>query len=285
MAPRGRRKKAGLMREDAARDRMRDLGFHERVINESIKEVLEVYGEDHWFLIEDESYGPLLSICFEKQEEINQQLAEVPANQMPENQNEEMAEDQNQEIAEEEQPEQLAEVQANQLPENQNEEMAEDKNQEIAGEEQPNQLVEEQEEEKEQDMHVVEYGKDQADELSITREAVMDPSPAAFQLGEASADYAPNSVRGFENLHCGWLSEEEETDPEEEETDPEEEETDPEEMETDPKEKDTDPKEDSDGDDYEIIQLTPEPLCEELEELLRQVRGQKRRKKETRWDK
>lgn len=83
--------------------------------------------------------------------------------------------------------------------------------------------------------------------------------------------WGQNNLLGVENLHCGWLSEEEETDPEEEETDP--------------KEKEAEPKEDSDGDDDEIIQLTPEPLCEELEELLREVRGQKRRKKETRWDK
>lgn len=34
--------KAGLMREDAARDRMRGFGFHEHVISESIKELLEV---------------------------------------------------------------------------------------------------------------------------------------------------------------------------------------------------------------------------------------------------
>jgi hypothetical protein len=99
MAPRGRRKKAGLMREDAARDRMRGFGFHEHVISESIKELLEVY-EDQWFLIEDDSYGPLLAICLEKQEEKEKQLAEVQANQLPENHNEEMAE--------EEQPNQLA---------------------------------------------------------------------------------------------------------------------------------------------------------------------------------
>ncbi|KAG7569837.1 WIYLD domain [Arabidopsis thaliana x Arabidopsis arenosa] len=253
MAPRGRRKKPGLMREDAARDRMRVFGFHERVISESIKELLEVYGEDQWFLIEDDSYGPLLAICLEKQAEKDKQLAEVQAYQLPENQDEEMAEDQNQEIAEEEQPNQLA------------------------GEEQ------EEEKKQEQDMQI-EYGRDQADELSINSEAVMDPSPAAFHLGEASADYAQGSVGGVENLHCGWLSSEEETDPEEEK-DPKEKETEPEEEETDPKEKETEPEEDSDGDDDEIIQLTPEPLCEELQELLREVRGQKRRKKETRWDK
>lgn len=49
-------------------------------------------------------------------------------------------------------------------------------------------------------MHV-EYGRDQVDELSITSEAVMDPSPAAFQLGEASGDYAPSSVRGSKRFY------------------------------------------------------------------------------------
>lgn len=32
----------GLRREDAARDRMKEYGFEKRVINESIKQVLEV---------------------------------------------------------------------------------------------------------------------------------------------------------------------------------------------------------------------------------------------------
>lgn len=159
---------------------MKDMGFQERVINESIKELLkvcslvllspfslgwehfpwnlqvtalhtldfQVYGEDHWFMIENENYDPLLSICLEKQEEKNKQLAK--------NKNEEMAEDKNEvivreQMAEKEQANQLAgEEQANQLAENQNEEMAEDQNELIAEEEQVNQLagVENQEEEK-----------------------------------------------------------------------------------------------------------------------------------------
>ncbi|XP_010517393.1 PREDICTED: rho GTPase-activating protein gacV-like isoform X2 [Camelina sativa] len=269
MAPRGRRKKAGLMREDAARDRMRDLGFQERVITQSIKELLEVYGEDQWFLIEDESYASLLSICLEKQEKVNQQLAVVQANQLPGNQNEEMAEDQNQEIAGKEQP--------NQLVQEQEEENEQEQVQDMDVEHERDQAHElsitseavmdpssANEQELVQDMDV-EHGRDQAHELSITSEAVIDPSSATFHLGEASADFASCPVEGVENLHCGWLSEEEE--------------------ETDPKEKETEPKEDSDGDDDEIIRLTPEPLCEELKELLMEVRGQKRRRRETRWDK
>ncbi|ESQ52700.1 hypothetical protein EUTSA_v10017194mg [Eutrema salsugineum] len=229
MAPRGR-KRAGLMREDAARDAMRALGFEERIITVSIKGLLEVYGEEGWFLIEGDCYQVLLDTCLEQ------------ATKLDEEQKEEMAKEQNEEIAEEEH-EQTA-----------------------------------QEEEKEQEQQI-EDGRDhvgsnstslvgcgaetgtqtcQTDCLSITSETViLDSSPATFQLGDASAGYAHHSVRGSRNSQCGWLSEEEE---------------------------ETDPKAASAGDDDEIIQLTPEPLCEELEELLREVRGEKKRKKLTRWD-
>ncbi|KAG7656685.1 WIYLD domain [Arabidopsis suecica] len=82
------------------------------------------------------------------------------------------------------------------------------------------------------------------------RKAVMDSSPSAFQFVEAPPlDYAHHSVGGAQSSHCGWLSSEDETDPDE----------------------------DSDGDDDEMIQLTPEPLCEELEELLREVYMDRRR--------
>ncbi|AEE32105.1 Nucleolar histone methyltransferase-related protein [Arabidopsis thaliana] len=58
MAPEGPkgRKNIGLRREDAARDRMKEFGFKKPVINASIKQVLKVYGEDQWFLIEDANY-------------------------------------------------------------------------------------------------------------------------------------------------------------------------------------------------------------------------------------
>ncbi|XP_019099402.1 PREDICTED: uncharacterized protein LOC104779149 isoform X2 [Camelina sativa] len=175
MAPRGR-KKIGLRREDAARDRMKEYGFDKRVINASIKHVPEVYGEDQWFLIEDGNYAALLSICLEKQEEQEEMCL----------------------------------------------------------------VKQEAEEEKE------------ADALSITNEAVMDSSPPAFQFVEASVYNARHSVGGAQSSHCGWLSSEEETDPDEDEG--------------------------TDGDDDEMIQLTPEPLCEELEDLLREVYGQKKMK-------
>jgi len=100
----------------------------------------------------------------------------------------------------------------------------------------------------------------------------MDSSPSAFQFVEAPpvpVDYAHHFVGGIlisitismhesffnwgqnhsvgaQSSHCGWLSSEEETDP--------------------------------DKDSDEMIQLTPEPLCEELEEILREVYGQKKLK-------
>ncbi|EOA37119.1 hypothetical protein CARUB_v10010362mg, partial [Capsella rubella] len=183
MAPRGRKKQIGLRREDAARDRMKEYGFDKRVISASIKHVLEVYGEDQWFLIEDGNYAALLSICLEKQEEQGKQM-----------------------VAEE------------------REEMG---------------LIKQEEEEEKE-----------ADALLITNKAIMDSSTPAFQFAEASVDYAHHSGGDAQSSHCGWLSSEEETDPDKE----------------------------SDGDGDEMIQLTPEPLCEELEELLREVYRQKKMK-------
>ncbi|KAJ0262397.1 Nucleolar histone methyltransferase-related protein [Hirschfeldia incana] len=110
----------------------------------------------------------------------------------------------------------------------------------------------------------------QTDALSITSETeIMNSSPSTFPSGEVmdyaspvafqSSDYAHHYAGGANS--CGWISDEE----------------------------DTDPHGDSvvvgdDGDD-EMIHLTPEPLCEELKDLLREVRGEeKKRKRSTRWD-
>ncbi|XP_020869076.1 LOW QUALITY PROTEIN: uncharacterized protein LOC9330079 [Arabidopsis lyrata subsp. lyrata] len=65
MAPKGR-KRIGLRRQDAARDRMKEFGFDKRVINESIKQVLKVYGEDQWFLIEDANYDASLIFALKR---------------------------------------------------------------------------------------------------------------------------------------------------------------------------------------------------------------------------
>ncbi|CAH2058127.1 unnamed protein product [Thlaspi arvense] len=245
MAPRGRRKKAGLMREDAARDAMRGFGFEERLIKVCIKEMLEVYGEEGWCLIEEYSYQVLLDKCLEKQEELTKKPEEKQKQEMALVQNEEMAEEQHEQTAQGEEKEQQVEDRRTHVGSNSTSLV-------VCG---------------------AETGA-QADALSITSKAVItDSSPAAIESGEASMDYASptviqsgdasgyyaqHSVGGSRTSQCGWLSEEED---------------------------ETDTNEGSDCDDGEIVHLTPEPLCEELEELLREVRGGKKRKRPTRWDK
>uniref|UniRef100_A0A1J3HF99 WIYLD domain-containing protein n=1 Tax=Noccaea caerulescens TaxID=107243 RepID=A0A1J3HF99_NOCCA len=270
MAPRGRKRKAGLRREDAARDNMREYGFDERVINESIKGLVKLYGEDGWKLIEDGGYDALFTICLERQEEQNRLVAGE--------QNEEMAEEEQEEELVVEQNEEMALEQNEEVPVEQIEEMAVPQIEEIAEAEQ--ELAQEEEthdhvpHEQEQN---VEDGRDQVgsnsaslvrcgaetrtqtcltDDVSITTEVVLDSSPPGVQSRVTSPGYALHSVESARNSRCGWLSSEEETDPDE----------------------------DSDSDDDEMIQLTPEPLCEELEELLRKVRGENTRKRPSRWD-
>ncbi|XP_013717011.2 NAD-dependent protein deacetylase HST1 isoform X2 [Brassica napus] len=162
-----------------------------------------------------------------------------------EEEEEEMAEEHNEEMAQEEQDNNVAEE----------EEMTEEQNEVMAHEE---------EEEEEQEQHV-EYGRDHVGSNSAS--LVGCGAETAFSLGEASvidyasppvafhsSDYAHHSVGGAKS--CGWLSDEEDS-----------------------------AVDDDDDDDDEMIQLTPEPLCEELKELLREVRGEeKKRKRPTRWD-
>ncbi|KAG2332416.1 hypothetical protein Bca4012_018031 [Brassica carinata] len=191
MARRGRRK-AGLMREDAARDAMRAFGFEERVIKVCIKELLQLYGESGWILIEEFSYSVLLNKCLEKQAEQEQAAEEE----------EEMAEEQNVEMAQEEQEEEEQQV------------------------------------------------ENERDHVGSNSTAL-----CGAETGEV-VDYAHHSARGAKR--CGWLDAEE-----------------------------TDPEGDSvvvGDDDDEMIRLTPEPLCEELTELLAEVLGEKKRKRPTRWD-
>ncbi|CAN8287123.1 unnamed protein product [Cochlearia groenlandica] len=83
MAPRGRKPKVGLRREDAARDNMRQFGFEERVINKTIKELVQLYGEDGWKLIEDGGYDVLLTRCLEIQEEEAKQVSQVEQEESP----------------------------------------------------------------------------------------------------------------------------------------------------------------------------------------------------------
>lgn len=259
------------MREDAARDAMRAFGFAERLINVSIKELLEVYGAEGWFLIEECSYLVLLNKCLEKSAE---QGPNLPEERVEEEQNDEMMaeaeKDQNDEmvvVAEEAEPEQ---------------------NHEMMVEAEQEHTPQQEEEEKEQEEQRVEDGRDhvgsnstsllgcvaetgtkacQTEALSTTSETdILDSSPAA---GEASvidytsppaafppAGFAQHPSAGA-NLsgRGGWISDSDE---------------------------DEDPDDDGDDDD-EMIQLTPEPLCEELEELIKEIRGEKK-KKRTRWE-
>ncbi|KAL0666249.1 hypothetical protein Bca4012_028953 [Brassica carinata] len=275
MAPRGRKKKAGLTRADAARDAMRAFGFAERLINVCIKELLEVYGEGGWFLIEECGYSVLLNKCLEKSDEQDKNLAEDRIEERAEEQNLEMAD------AEEQEQEDNEMVEAEQ---DQNVEMVE------AGQEPTPQLEEKQKEQE----HQVEDGRGdvgsnstslvgcaaetgaktgQTEALSITSEtdildssspageaSVIDyasPAAAAFPSADASGGFAQRPAEGAKSSGCGgWISDSDE---------------------------DEVPDADSVGDDDEIIQLTPEPLCEELEELVKAIQGEKK-KKRTRWE-
>ncbi|KAF5445581.1 hypothetical protein F2P56_034624 [Juglans regia] len=66
MAPR-RRKKRGNTRLDAALDAMRPYGFSEKLVQETVGELLNVYGgDDGWVFIEEVSYILLVETILEK---------------------------------------------------------------------------------------------------------------------------------------------------------------------------------------------------------------------------
>ncbi|XP_048636435.1 proline-, glutamic acid- and leucine-rich protein 1-like isoform X2 [Brassica napus] len=280
MAPRGRRK-AGLTRADAARDAMRAFGFAERLINVCIKELLEVYGEGGWFLIEECSYSVLLHKCLEKSDEQDKNLAEDGIEERAEEQNLEMAD------AEEQEQEDNEMVEAEQ---DQNQEMVEagqDQNVEMveAGGQEPTPQLEEKQKEQEQQVEdgrgdvgsnstslvggVAETGAKTCQTEALSTTSVTDILDSSSPAGEASViDYvspaadasggfAQRPAEGVKSSGCGgWISDSDE---------------------------DEDPDAVSVGDDDEIIQLTPEPLCEELEELVKELQGEKK-KKRTRWE-
>lgn len=206
-----------------------------------------MYGEDQWFLIEDANYDALLNICLEKKEEQDNQLA---------------AEEHKETAQEEEEEEKVICSSWLQiccfsllglvlLPWSETIDWFLEPIFYLTC-----------------NMIILCIALQKADALLITNEAVMNSSPPAFQFVEAPVDFAHQSVGGIlisitvskrktffywgQNhslgAHCGWLRSEEETDP------------------------------DEDEDSDEMIQLTPEPLCEELEELLREVYGQKKMK-------
>ncbi|CAN1746485.1 hypothetical protein LINPERHAP1_LOCUS2806 [Linum perenne] len=92
MAPRGRQRKVGLTRRDAAIDAMLVLGFSRKMISHTIKELLQVYGgNDGWRFIEMDSYKALIDAILDKDEaevddeggESSHRLSEVGSSTLP----------------------------------------------------------------------------------------------------------------------------------------------------------------------------------------------------------
>ncbi|CAK9326250.1 unnamed protein product [Citrullus colocynthis] len=70
MAPRVRSKKRVNLRIDAALDAMKPFGFPLKLVRDTVKELLSVYGGDEgWVFIEEGSYTLLIDTLLEKQKE------------------------------------------------------------------------------------------------------------------------------------------------------------------------------------------------------------------------
>ncbi|KAK9124464.1 hypothetical protein Sjap_014066 [Stephania japonica] len=66
---RGRARKAGLTRMDAAIDALTPLGFSKKLISSTVKALLKVYDDDSgWVFIEEASYKLLIDTILEEQE-------------------------------------------------------------------------------------------------------------------------------------------------------------------------------------------------------------------------
>ncbi|KAL1348323.1 uncharacterized protein LOC130939138 [Arachis stenosperma] len=74
MAPRGRprKKMVGSSRMDAALDAMKQFGFEEKLVQETVNELLDVY-QGAWPFIEDGSYNLLIETILAKQEDKNKE--------------------------------------------------------------------------------------------------------------------------------------------------------------------------------------------------------------------
>ncbi|KAJ7978068.1 WIYLD domain-containing protein [Quillaja saponaria] len=67
MAPRGRTRKRGQTRMDAALDAMRPYGFPDNLVKETVRELLNVYGgNDNWVFIEEDAYRLLIETILAK---------------------------------------------------------------------------------------------------------------------------------------------------------------------------------------------------------------------------
>ncbi|KAM5562201.1 hypothetical protein ABKV19_017430 [Rosa sericea] len=70
MAPRGRPRKRGNPHLDAALKAMAALTFPEKLVRDTVDELLEVYGgDDGWGFIKDASYSVLIDTLLEKQQD------------------------------------------------------------------------------------------------------------------------------------------------------------------------------------------------------------------------
>ncbi|KAM7265260.1 hypothetical protein ACFE04_002943 [Oxalis oulophora] len=77
MAPRGQSKKN--TRADAAYDAMKKYGFSLPLVKKTLKELLQVYSQDGWMLIEEDSYSVLLEAILEKKrlEEEQEEILQI----------------------------------------------------------------------------------------------------------------------------------------------------------------------------------------------------------------
>ncbi|XVE99726.1 hypothetical protein REPUB_Repub03eG0225600 [Reevesia pubescens] len=68
MAPKRRTPKVGLRRIDAAFDALRPMGFTDKVVSKTIKNLLKAYGgEDGWGFIEEYSYQLVIDTILQEQ--------------------------------------------------------------------------------------------------------------------------------------------------------------------------------------------------------------------------
>ncbi|XP_060675646.1 uncharacterized protein LOC112490410 isoform X2 [Ziziphus jujuba] len=67
MAPLERPRKKGNRRLDAALDAMAAMGFSEKLVSETVDELLKVYGDEGWIFIEETSYLLLINVLLQKQ--------------------------------------------------------------------------------------------------------------------------------------------------------------------------------------------------------------------------
>ncbi|KAI3780538.1 hypothetical protein L2E82_10520 [Cichorium intybus] len=58
----------GLTRMDAALDKVSCLGFSKPLIRRTVRNLLKVYGDDGWKLIEEDGYKVVLDVILDEQE-------------------------------------------------------------------------------------------------------------------------------------------------------------------------------------------------------------------------